>query len=445
MEKLWKEVLDEAQLEVSKPIFLTFLKPTTLVSIVSSVATIDSPTFMTAQYLEKRYYSLIKRILDKKTSSNVSLIFTSEGKGAKAKQKTAGPLFANMIPSDKKTRPARIRADYTFESLAVSESNQLAYTAALTVSSSPGTKYNPLFLYGTVGVGKTHLMNAIANKVLDEKEGTKVLYMTTEEFTNEVVEAIRDKTTPHLRKKFRNVDILLLDDIQFLVGKDKVQEELFHTFNALIDHGDQVVFSSDRAPADLKKIEARLASRFEGGLSVDIEPPDFELRSAILLIKSRKYGINLTLEAAKLVAEKIEDTRALEGVLLKILSTPANQNIDITSEIVQKILEKNKKEATFLHPDVIINAICSFYNIKTTQLKGERRESRLVGPRHICMYLLKTEVGLTFVEIGNLLGGRDHSTVIHAVEKIGKTIETSGRTREEILFIKRKIKDEVTQ
>ncbi len=441
MDELWKQVLAEIELEVSKPVFLGFFKPAKLASINNSVATINSHTPMAGKYIEERYYSLIKRIIDKKTGQNVSLVFLSSGMPQKKVIDTPGPLFVKDLASHSKIRPPRIRSDYTFESLAVSASNQLAYTAALTVASDPGSKYNPLFLYGTVGVGKTHLMNAIANKAFDESENFKILYMTTEEFTNEVVEAIMEKATGELRKKFRNVNLLLLDDIQFLAGKEKVQEELFHTFNTLVDRGSQIVFSSDRPPSEIKKIEARLASRFEGGLSVDIEPPDFELRCAILVIKSRKYGMEMSLESAKAVAEKIEDARALEGFLLKLASAN-HQGETIDIELVLPLLEKNKQTHVMLRPDTIISAICTFYNIKTTQLKGERRDSYLVGPRHICMFLLKEEAGLTFVEIGNLLGGRDHSTVMHGVEKIKKNVDSSDKTREEISFIKRKINEE---
>lgn len=442
MNDIWRQVLEEIELEVSKPIFLTFFKPTVLVSLENYIATIDSPTHIISEYIEKRYYSLIKRALDKKTGQNTSIVFTSNGSSStKLQRSVAGPLFVNETAQEgKKARPERIRPDYTFESLAVSDSNQLAYTAALTVASAPGTKYNPLFLYGTVGVGKTHLMNAIANKVYDEKLTLKILYLTTEEFTNEVVEAIKDKTTANLRRKFRNVDILLLDDIQFLAGKEKVQEELFHTFNTLVDRGSQVALSADRPPQELKKIEKRLVSRFEGGLLVDIEPPDFELRAAILLIKSKKYDLGLTLDAAKIVAENIEDTRALEGFLLRLASvTPKGTEID--PETVSSILKKNKPTSLVLHPDTIVSTVCSYYNIKSTQLKGERRDSRLVTPRHVCMYLLKEVVGLTYVEIGNLIGGRDHSTVMHAVEKIEKLSLTSEKYREEILFIKKKLKE----
>ena len=442
MDDLWKSVLEEIEVEVSKPIFLTFFKGTSLTSLENSVATISSGAYMTSEYIEKRYYSLIKKVLDKKTGQNNSLVFKSSGKKGEGLGNSTGPLFAKEIKNSlKKNRPARIRPDYTFESLAVSESNQLAYTAALTVAATPGSKYNPLFLYGTVGVGKTHLMHSIANKVIDDNENAQILYMTTEEFTNEVVEAIRDKTTTQLRKKFRNVDLLLLDDIQFLSGKERVQEELFHTFNTLIDKGKQIAFSSDRPPSEIKKIEIRLASRFEGGLTVDIEPPDFELRTAILLIKSRKFGFNFPIEVAKIVAEKILDARALEGFLLRLATAiTGRENNEVTPQIVSPLLGKSKEENSIIHPDNIINTICSFYNIKTTQLKGAKRDASLVRPRHMCMFLLKEEAGLTYTEVGNLLGGRDHTTVMHAVEKITEQIEISSKVKDEIQYLKKEIK-----
>lgn len=444
MNDLWKQVLAEIEIEVSKPIFLTFFKPSALSSIDEGVATIDTPTYMTAQYIEKRYYSLVKKIIDKKTNQNVSLIFTSDGTGIRTVVKKEGPLFVKEMTKGK-PRPSRIRPDYTFETLAVSESNQLAYTAAQTVAQNPGMKYNPLFLYGTVGVGKTHIMNAIANRAFDNNQDFRIAYLTTEEFTNEVVEAIKDKKMFELRRKFRSVDLLLLDDIQFLAGKERVQEEVFHTFNTLVDRGKQIVLTSDRPPHELRKIEARLASRFEGGLSVDIEPPDFELRCAILLIKSRKYGINLSLDAAKIVAEKIEDTRALEGFLLRLSSNTQSDVPETNIEEIKVLLGKNRQTSTIIRPDSIITAVCNFFNIKPTQLKGVRRDSFLVGPRHICMFLLKEEVDLTYVEIGNLLGGRDHTTVMHAVDKIREMSSKSDKTREEIMFIKRKIKEDFLQ
>lgn len=448
MNKIWKEVLNEIEVEVSKPTFLTFFKGTGLVSIENSVATVSAPTYITAEYIEKRYYSLIKGILDKKTGENLSLVFTSSvKKDQPQKEETSvGPLFAKEeILKAKIIRPQRIRQDYTFENFAVSESNQLAYTAATAIAKNPGEKYNPLFLYGTVGVGKTHLMNAIANKTFDERGNFKVLYLTTEEFTNEVVEAIRDKTTTQLRKKFRNVDLLLLDDIQFLSGKEKVQEEVFHTFNTLIDKGCQVIFSSDRPPSEIKKIEARLASRFESGLTVDIQPPDFELRTAILLIKAKKYNLDMNFEIAKLIAEKITDARALEGFLLRLVTETSLNNKTLSEDLVLNILGKKKGKTEVLRPDDVIQTICSTYNLKPTQLKGSKRDASLVLPRHICMYFLKEEVGLTFVEIGNLLGGRDHTTVMHAVEKISNLASTSDKIKEEILLVKKRIRSSSLQ
>ncbi len=442
MDTLWKLVLDEIEVEVSKPIFHTFFKGTELVSIQDEEVVVSAPTHMTADYIEKRYAPLIQRILEKKLEHSITLSFVTAAKKENQKKENSGPLFAKEVLMSKRSRsrPSRIRPDYTFDTFAVSESNQLGYTAALTVANNPGINYNPLYLYGTVGVGKTHLMHAIANHIYD-KDDIQVLYLTTEEFTNEVVEAIRDKTTTQLRKKFRNINLLLLDDIQFLSGKERVQEELFHTFNTLIDKGNQIVFSSDRPPHEIQKIEARLASRFEGGLTIDIAPPDFELRTAILLIKSKKYNVELSLDLAKIAAEKIMDTRALEGFLLRLSSEVMRGNT-IDEALILTILGKQKEANKVLRPDDVINTICDFFSIKPTQLKGTKRDAILVRPRHMCMYLLKEEAGLTFVEIGNLLGGRDHTTVMHGVEKVKTLLSKEEKVKGEMLSIKKKISEE---
>lgn len=444
MDDIWKEVLHEIELEVSKGTYLTFFKDTSLISFENSVATIGAPTPITAEFIEKRYYALIKNTLDKKTTQDVSLVFTSRGKTFTTPQPSSsiGPLF---VEQQKRETPinSRLRRDYTFDTFAESESNRLAYTACATIAAHPGNKYNPLYLYGTVGVGKTHLMHAVAHAMYASNPHAHVLYLTTEEFTNEVVEAIRDKTTTQLRKKFRNVSLLLLDDVQFLTGKERVQEELFHTFNTLVDKGSQVIFASDRPPSEIKKIEARLASRFEGGLTVDIEPPDFELRTAILLKKAEKLHLAFTVDSAKLAAERITDARALEGFLLRLMSEISTKPSPITPALIGKLLgDKMREDANIIRPDDIINAICSYYNIKQTQLKGTKRDASLVTARHVCMFLLKEEVGLPFVEIGNLLGGRDHTTVMHGVGKIRKLFETNTKTHEEIAYIKRQLQEE---
>ena len=445
MDEIWNSVLAEIEVQVSKPQFITFFRGTSLVSLESSVATIASPTHMTTDYIEKRYYSLIKNAIDKKTGENVSLVFITK-RIVTQQNPEVGPLF--MVPKKQpiaEKRPPRIREDYTFDNLAVSESNQLAYTAASAVALEPGIKYNPLYLYGTVGVGKTHLMNAIANDLFEKNPSAKILYMTTEEFTNEIVESIQGKQTTQMRKKFRNVDLLLLDDIQFLSGKEKVQEELFHTFNTLIDKKKQVVFSSDRAPHEIKKIESRLISRLEGGLNIDIQPPDFELRTAILLIKAAKFGLNLPVELAKLASQQIEDTRALEGFILKLSGLMAStSSFEITEELVNKAIGIRKEESKRVHPDDVINAVCNYFELKPTQIKGTKRTASLVKARHICMYLLKEELKLTYSDIGNILGGRDHTTVMHGVDKMREST-SSGLKNEEILYISKGLKEGFSQ
>ena len=434
MDELWKQTLSEIQVEVSQPRFIAFFKATHLLTLENSVATIAAPNPMTADLLEKNYFSLIKNVLDKKTGDNVSLIFTIK-RVEESVKKDSGPLFSETPVAAK--RLPRIREDYTFDTFAVSDSNQLAYTAAYAVATDPGGKYNPLFLYGSVGVGKTHLMHAIANTVFEKNPDAKVSYLTTEEFTNEMVEAIQTKSTSKLRRKFRNTDLLLLDDIQFLSGKEKIQEELFHTFNTLIDNHGQVIFSSDRPPHEIKKIEARLASRFESGLTIDIEPPDFELRTAILLIKSRKHNLELTPDLAKRVAEKITEPRALEGFLLKLITFLSMEGAgEITERIIDKALGNAREERPSIHPDDVLRTVCDFYNVKPTQLRGARRDALFVKPRQICMYLLKEDLKITLVEIGNLLGGRDHTTIMHGVEKIRELKELNPQLQQEVNAIK---------
>ncbi len=435
MNELWKQVLAELQIEVSQPRFIAFFKSTVLVSLGDDVATIGAPNPMTADLLEKNYYALIKRVFDKKTGKKVSLVFVVS-KSSGEKNEDPGPLFSQR-PVSIKNRPPKIREDYTFDTLAVSDSNQLAYTASYAVATEPGGKYNPLFLYGSVGVGKTHLMHAIANTIFDNNSSATILYLSTEEFTNEMVEAIQTKSTSKLRKRFRSIDLLLLDDIQFLSGKEKVQEELFHTFNTLIDNKSQVIFSSDRPPNEIKKIEARLASRFESGLTIDIESPDFELRTAILLIKSRKHGLPLSTELAQRAAEKITEPRALEGFILKLNTVLSmSGSTEITQAVIDRCLGNIKDSRPLIHPDDVIRVVCERYGIKPSQLKGTRRDSSLVRARHLCMYILKEDLKSTLVDVGNLLGGRDHTTIMHGVSKIRNLIENDPGVGDEIKQIK---------
>ncbi len=437
---LWKQVLGAIEHEVSRANFLTLFKNTVLVSLSENTATVGAPSPMIIDLIQKRYITLIKNALQHELGKDIQVVFITKAfEQTNGSEKQVGPLFANQIQNKPLVigHLPRVRSEYTFQNLAVSSSNQLAYISAVTVAQNIGKMYNPLFIYGPVGVGKTHIMQAVANDVYQKDPARKIIYITSEEFTNEVVEAIRTNQTQAMKKRFRSAYLLIIDDVQFIAGKDRVQEELFHTFNILIDNGSQIVLTSDRPPNEIKKLEERLSSRFSGGLTVDIETPDFELRTAILLIKAKKYGFELSIDVAKIIAEKTIDARSLEGVLLRIITEANAHEGPITSTIAIRVLLGNKQEdkGVTIHPDDIIKKICFYYSIKPTQIKGPRRDASLVRARQIAMYLLKKELGLTFVEIGNILGGRDHTTIMYGVDKVEKSVETRTYIYEDILGI----------
>lgn len=440
--KLWEKVLGEIEVEVSKANFLTLFKRTFLLSLEGGVATVGVPSSMIIDLLQRKFYDLIKKSVDKNIGKDTKIIFVPKTIVEEISENDdSASLFSESTPKKTIGHLPRVRQDYTFDNMAVSSSNQLAYVSATTVAKNPGKTYNPLFIYGPVGVGKTHLMQAIANEVYVKNPDSKIAYTTSEEFTNEVVEAIRTNNTSNMKKRFRGLSLLVIDDIQFIAGKEKVQEELFHTFNTLIDQDAQIVLSSDRPPSEIKKVEARLISRFSGGLTVDIEPPDFELRTAILLIKARKYGVGISIDLAKLIAQKAQDTRALEGLLLRIITQSQNENGEITEDAVASVLSLGREEdRSFFHPDDIINNVCLFYNIKPTQIKSAKRDAFLVRPRQVAMFFLKTKLKLTYVEIGNLLGGRDHTTIMYGVEKVEEMLK-NPQTPEDILGIYQKFSE----
>ena len=430
--KLWSKILGEIELEVSKANYLTLFKRTSLLSLDGESLTIAAPSVMVIDLLQRRFYDVIKASVDKHVGVNSKIIFVPKVLMPEEKTEKNGPLFdeSEKSPITVGHLP-RVRPDYTFENLAVSSSNQLAFVSASTVAKKPGKAYNPLFIYGPTGVGKTHLMQAIANEVYQKSPNKKIVYITSEEFTNEVVDAIRSNSTSFMKKRFRNIDLLIIDDIQFVAGKEKVQEELFHTFNILVDNQAQIVLSSDRPPSEIKKVEKRLLSRFSGGLTVDIDTPDFELRTAILLIKAKKYGFDLPMEVAKAIAEKSQDARSLEGVLLRMVTEAETKGVSITGDLVQSVLKNaHQEDRGVFHPDDIINNICAYYKIKPTQIKSAKRDASLVRARQVAMYVLKKDLGLTFVEIGNILGGRDHTTVMHGVTKVEKMVDDGGFSQE---------------
>lgn len=442
---VWKNVLADIKPQVSEGKFIALLKNTSLISLEQNTATIAAPSVMVIDLLQKRFYGQIKTALDKQVGENISLTFVPKMYTPQAETKKDAPLAGAdtgpLFSSNQTAQPLtighlpRVRSDYTFKNFAVSSSNQLAFVSANRVAQHIGISYNPFFIYGPVGVGKTHLMHAVANHVYQKRPEQKIIYITSEEFTNEVVEAIRHNDTARMKKRFRSAYLLLIDDIQFIEGKERVQEELFHTFNILIDNGSQIALSSDRPPHEIKKLEKRLSSRFAGGLTVDIGPPDFELMTAILLIKAKKYGHELSIEVAKIIAEKARDTRSLEGLLLRVITEVTTRQVPITEGLVKHIIGESKPKILHIHAEDVIESVCNYYRIKPTQIKGPKRDAPIVRARQIAMYLLKNELGLTLVEIGNVLGGRDHTTIMYGVEKIGILRRTNSDVDGEITGI----------
>jgi chromosomal replication initiator protein len=336
-------------------------------------------------------------------------------------------------------KQANLRPDFTFEKFAVSGTNEMAHAAATAVSQKPGSAYNPLFLYGGVGVGKTHLMHATANNILKNKPETKIIYCTGEDFTNEIVDAIRTKKANRFKNKYRKVDVLLIDDIQFIAGKNAVQEEFFHTFNALTQQNAQIILTSDRPPHEINFLEARIRSRFEAGLIIDIGQPSFELRTAILLIKANAQHLIVPMNIAQLIASRVDSARKIEGVIKILKSAVELQKKEINEELVNTILKSEQTTYTKklkVTPQDIIKAVSNHYHVKQTALKGNKRVKNLVTARHVAMYLMDIELNIPLVEIGRWFSGRDHTTVIHAKKKINRELLNNDLMQRDVSALK---------
>lgn len=453
LDKLWKSVLAEIELSVSKATYQTHFSQTQLISLAENVATIGFSNPLMRALVETRYYSLVKSVLDHHAKGNISLVFVIAPKKETLQQKDAGPLFTHIpeLPTANTAVIAKklhLRAESTFDNFAVSTSNQMAYAAATAVAKSPGTAYNPLFLYGGVGVGKTHLMHAVANTLLSNKPNTRIVYCMGEEFLNEIVEAIQTKTSRQFKQKYRSAQLLLVDDVQFIAGKQTAQEEFFHTFNAVHREGGQIILTSDRPPSEISRLEDRLRSRFEGGLTVDVGPPDFELRTAIINIKGKALGLTIPSDAAQIIAANVTDTRAIEGFLKRLTTEVATRGSEITGDLVMSLLGHRGQDVTPVSttkpsrrvaPQEVLEAVAIYFGVKPTQLKSPKRDRPIARPRQVVMYLCKTELGLTLDDIGGLLGGRDHTTVMHGVEIITKELSTNQQLREAIVGIKQKL------
>ena len=446
-DSLWQLVLNEIELSVSKPTFATFFAKTKLMVLNNCVATIGCNSGVALNIMETRYYSLIKSLLDKHTKVQNSLLFKVSGFVEKAKD--PGPLFAaqqtttQLNQSYASNKYSQLRPDFVFDTFAVSSSNQMSYAAATAVAATPGTAYNPLFFYGGVGVGKTHLMQAIGNDVLSRKPATKIIYCAGEEFTNEIIDAIQTKTTKKFKDKYRNAQMLLIDDVQFLEGKLKVQEEFFHTFNSVQRNGGQIVLTSDRPPHEIDRLEERLLSRFEGGLIVDVPNPDFETRCAILRIKAQQKNVDLSIPISQILAANTSSVRKLEGMLTRLLSEARFKKIPLSEDLAQQVVGKPNGETTVVQkivsPKQVTDVVLKRFGLTISQIKGERRSRFLARPRQILMYLLRTELRLSLDEVGTWVGGRDHTTVMHGVDTVAGLLSTNSNLREDVEWIKKQV------
>lgn len=448
--QLWNEVLESIKVSVSPANYQTWFLQTHLAKIDKNgeryLVEVGCSSSFVKGTLEMRYFGVIQDTLSKALQNSCDLLFTVKSKPKLLKENppAISPLFdrptVDMNEIQEKARNFGLRLSYTFDNFAVSSSNQMAWAAAEAVSKNPGTAYNPLFIWGGVGVGKTHLMTAVGHYLLREDIKTKVVCCTGEDFTNDIVDGIRNKTTQAVRNKYRKLTILLIDDIQFIAGKEAVQEEFFHTFNTLVRSGSQIIMTSDRPPSEISKLEERLRSRFEAGLIVDIAPPDFELRCAILQIKTQERNLDIDMDLIQLIAANIDTARKLEGFLVKLTSEARSQNRMIDREMIERLISKGVDSVNNItkkiDPNAVINAVAKYYSLGKRSLLGDSRARPIAQPRQILMYLLRTTLGLPLQEVGRLVGGRDHTTVMHAVDKITNLNSSSVDIRQDIQGIK---------
>jgi chromosomal replication initiator protein len=447
---LWESVTAEIEVGISPASFQSWIKP----CFIDAVNEIDSerllvelacPSGFHQRTIDERYYGQIKSILEKQTGKKCEVGIVVKQKPmertiSEEKSKDTG-LFEEEKPlsSDRDMMAAGLNPRFTFDNFVVGGSNNLAYAAARGVVDTPGIKHNPLFLWGGVGVGKTHLMHAVGKKLIER--GLTVRAVTSEQFTNELIMTIRNKSVSGFKKKYRNLDVLMIDDIQFIAGKESTQEEFFHTFNELYMKGAQIIMTSDRRPQDIEQVEQRLISRFLGGLTVDIGLPDYEMRLAILKQKCSELKVEVDQGVLELMAESVTtNARELEGVLTRVVNVATIHGGNLTKELVEKeIGVTSKKESKKLRPQELISLVAKTYEYKNKELLGNSRKANLVQARHVAMFLLREEMGLTLQNVAELMGGRDHTTVMHAVEKVKKEFEVNQGVREKVIQVKQAV------
>lgn len=446
--EIWKAVLGELQLQLPRPTFETWLKHTDGVSYDEHQFVVEAPTPFAVAWLERRMYNAIQKTVEKVTDRPLDVVFrVRQGHEAENGSVTSSGQTLELESGQDEIQvkpqaqpPAAFNPKYTFDSFVVGPSNQLAYSAARAVADAPGKSYNPLFIYSGVGLGKTHLLHAIGHAAASR--GLAVRYVTSEQFTNDFITSIGNRTTEAFRQRYRSVEVLLLDDVQFMSGKEQTHESFFHTFNDLHNSGHQVVITSDRPPKALALLQDRLRSRFEWGLLADIQPPDLETRMAILVSKAKNLGIRVGESVIELIAKRVhKNVRELEGSLNRMVAQAELMSEPITVQSASRILEEltADTERHAIDPECILEAVSNHFRVGTDSLLARGRTQKIAHARQVAMYLLINELEMTPTQVGRLLGGRDHATVIHGAGKINGEINEDTHLRRDVLSIKEAI------
>ncbi len=438
LEQMWQSTLGEMQIQLSKAHFATWLKNSQLVEKKDDTVVVALPNNFTKSWVENKYQKHLLGIMRGFDGSVKKIEFVVGGRYF-AQPQTAEPQEVDGIGLDFKTDPETgLNPKYRLSSFVVGPSNELAFAAAMAITESIGKKYNPFFVYGGVGLGKTHLIQAIGNEVLVKHKGrVRPKYVSSEQFTRDIVWGLRNDRIESIKKKYRDVDLLIIDDIQFIGGKEKTEEEFFHTFNALYENDKQIIISSDRPPQSLPTLEERLRSRFEGGLIADIAYPEFEMRVAIIKSKLDDMNRHLSDPVVNLIAKKLrKNIRELEGVLKKIVFTQERKQTDITEKMAEEIINKATQNSSRRINDAqILKAVAEFFNLTVEDIISHTRRKEIVEPRQIAIYLLREISDLSYPYIGEKLG-RDHTTAIHSYEKINHEINKDPGLNQKILMIK---------
>lgn len=444
LKKLWDQTLTIIKAEMSEVSFNTWIKSCEPISISNDTIRISVPNSFTQDILEKRYKDLVANSIKSICSKlyKIEFLIASDIKSDETSKEDTPELKKNKAVLISDELSTTLNPKYTFDSFVIGNSNRFAHAASLVVAESPAKAYNPLFIYGGVGLGKTHLMHAIGHYILDSNPNARVEYVSSEKFTNELINAIKDDKNEEFRNKYRNVDVLLIDDIQFIAGKERTQEEFFHTFNALHDANKQIILSSDRPPKEIPTLEDRLRSRFEWGLIADIQVPDFETRMAILKKKADVEKLNVANEVMVYIATKIKSNiRELEGALIRIVAYSSLTNKEITVDLASEALKDiiSKKQGKNITIGIIQDIVASYFNLRIEDLKSQRRTRNVAYPRQIAMYLSRKLTDMSLPKIGEEFGGRDHTTVIHAYEKISENLNTDENLQHTIEDITKKL------